>query len=84
MNVRSALSSQCVWLRAEEVRHGDITVGIKRVWNVITVNKYSFHCLRGILLPLLLEVTAGTGPVDALEVRSSNSNTKVSRPRKGP
>ena len=35
--------------------------------------------LRGILLPLLFEVCTGAGPVDALEVQSSNSNTKVSR-----
>ena len=43
-----------------------------------------FFRLGGILLPLLLEVTTGTGPVDALEVQSSDSNTKVSRPREGP
>ena len=28
----------------EEVRHGDVTAGVKRAWNVITVDKYSlFH-----------------------------------------
>ena len=26
----------------EEVRHGDITAGVKCVWNVITADKYSF------------------------------------------
>ena len=25
----------------EEVRHGDVTTGVKRVWNVITADKYS-------------------------------------------
>jgi len=28
----------------EEVRHGDVTAGVKRAWNVITADKYSsFH-----------------------------------------
>ena len=26
----------------EEVRHGDVTAGVKRAWNVITADKYSF------------------------------------------
>ena len=65
--------------RSEEVWHGDITVGVKHVWNVITAEKYSFYHLRSILLPLLIEVCTGAGPVDALKVQSSNSNTKVSR-----
>ena len=26
----------------EEVRHGDVTAGVKRGWNVITAEKYSF------------------------------------------
>ena len=26
----------------EEVRHDDVTAGVKRAWNVITVDKYSF------------------------------------------
>ena len=34
----------------EEVRHDDITVGGKHVWNVLTVDRCSFYCLRGILL----------------------------------
>ena len=63
---------------AEEVRHGDVTAGVKRVWNVITAEKYSFYRLRSILLPLLFEVCTDAGPVDALEVQSSNSKTKVS------
>ena len=49
------------------------------MWNVITVEKYSFYHLRSILLPLLIEVCIGAGPVDALKVQCSNSNTKVSR-----
>ena len=64
---------------AEEVRHGDVTAGVKHVWNVITAEKYSFYCLRSILLPLLFEVCTDADPVDALEVQSSNSKTKVSR-----
>ena len=27
---------------AEEVQHGDVTAGVKRTWNVITADKYSF------------------------------------------
>ena len=27
---------------AEEVRHGDVTAGVKHVWNVITADKFSF------------------------------------------
>ena len=65
-------------VHAEEVQHGDITVGVKRVWNVISADKYSFYRLRGILLPVLFEVCTGAGPVDALKVQSSNSNTKIS------
>ena len=34
---------------AEEVRHGDTTEGVKRVWNAISADKYSFS-LRGIPL----------------------------------
>ena len=30
------------WLDPEEVRHGDVTAGVKRAWNVITADKYSF------------------------------------------
>ena len=26
----------------EEVRHGDVTAGVKRAWIVITADKYSF------------------------------------------
>ena len=48
------------------------------MWNVITAVKYSFYRLRDILLPVLSEVCTATGPVDALEMQSSNSNTKVS------
>ena len=49
------------------------------MWNVITADKYTFFSLRGILLSVFFEVCTGAGPVDALEVQSSNSNTKVSR-----
>ena len=31
-----------VALFPEEVRHGDITAGVKCAWNVITADKYSF------------------------------------------
>ena len=61
----------------EKVQHGDVTVGVKRA------DKYSFYHFRGILLPLLFEVCTGAGPVDALEVQSSNSNTKASRVQEG-
>ena len=27
---------------SEEVRHGDVTAGVKRAWNVITADKCSF------------------------------------------
>ena len=27
---------------AEEIRHGDVTAGVKCEWNVITADKYSF------------------------------------------
>ena len=63
----------------EEVRHGDVTAGVKRAWNVITADKYSFFILRGILLPVFFNVCTSAGLVDALKVQSSNSNTKVSR-----
>ena len=59
--------------------HGDVTAGAKRVWNVIIADKYTFFSLRGILLSVFFEAYTGAGPVDALEVQSSNSNTKVSR-----
>ena len=36
----------------EEVRHGDVTAGVKHACNVITADKYSFFILRGILLPV--------------------------------
>ena len=49
------------------------------MWNVITADKYSVYHLRSILLSLLFEVCTCTGPVDALEMQSSNSNTKVSK-----
>ena len=29
-------------LQAEEVQHGDFTAGVKRAWNVITADRYSF------------------------------------------
>ena len=59
----------------EEVRNGDVTIGVKRVWNVITAEKFCFCRPRSILLPLLFEAYTGAGPLDALEVQSS---TKVS------
>ena len=37
------------------------------------------NVLRGILLPVFFNVCTSAGPVDALKVPSSNSNTKVSR-----
>ena len=61
---------------AEEVRHGDITIGVKRV-ECNTVDKYSVHHLRSTRLPLLFEICTSAGPVDAHEVQSSNSNTNT-------
>ena len=52
----------------EEVRHSDVTAGVKR-----------FFILRGILLPVFFNVCTSAGPVDALILQSSNSSTKVSR-----
>ena len=52
------------------------------MWNVITSDKYmllSSYRLRSILLPILFEVCIDAGPVDALEMQSSSSNTKVTR-----
>ena len=40
-----AMSSEkesIVSLQAEEVQHGDFTAGVKRAWNVITADRYSF------------------------------------------
>ena len=71
--------------RSEEVWHGDITVGVKHVWNVITAEKYSFYHLRSILLPLLIEVCTGAGPVDALKVQKYKSKQSASTtPSEGP
>ena len=39
----------------------------------------AFFILRGILLPVFFNICTSAGPVDALKVQSSNSNTKVSR-----
>ena len=36
------ISSCTLGAAPEEVQHGDITAGVKRVWNVITADKYSF------------------------------------------
>ena len=58
-----------------QVRHGDVTAGVKRAWNVITVDKCSFFH-RGMVLPVFC---TSAGPMDALKVQGSNSNTKVSR-----
>ena len=63
----------------EEVWNGDITIGVKPVWNVITADKYSIYRLRGILLPHLFEVCTGTSSMDALKVQSPTSNTTLSR-----
>jgi len=56
------------FLNAEEVRHGDVTAGVKRAWNVITADKYSFFILRGILVPVFVKTCTGAGPVDVLKV----------------
>ena len=40
---------------------------------------FSLSLLGGILLPVFFEACTGAGPVDALKVQSSNSNTKVSK-----
>ena len=48
------------------------------MWNVITADNYSFYRLRGAFYFHFFEVCTGAGPVDALKVQSSNSNTKVS------
>ena len=53
--------------------------GGKRVWNVITTEKYSFFSLKDNLLPFFFKAWTGGGPVDALKVQSSNSSRKVSR-----
>ena len=59
--------------------------GVKRVWNVITADNRSFcgqvqlFSVLVILLSVFFKACTGAGPVDALEVQSSNSNTKVSR-----
>jgi len=53
--------------------------GFKRAWNVITADKYSFFILRGILLSVFFNICTSAGPVDALKLQTSNSNTKVSR-----
>ena len=64
----------------EEVRHGDVTTGVKRAWNVITVDKYSFFSfLEAFYFSFLFKTCTNAGSVDALKVQSSNSNTKVSR-----
>ena len=60
-------------VRSEEVRHGDITTEVKCVWNVTTV---AFCSLRGILLSLFFVACTGAGPCAALEVQSSNSNSR--------
>ena len=39
---RAYVESWRISLFTEEVRHGDVTAGVKRVWNVITAEKYSF------------------------------------------
>ena len=65
---------------SEEVRHSDVTTGVKRAWNVITADKATaFFTLRGIVLPVFFNICTSAGPVDALKVQSSNSNTRVSR-----
>ena len=59
--------------------------GVKRVWNVITADNRSFcgqvqlFSVLVILLSVFFKACTGAGPVDVLEVQSSNSNTKVSR-----
>ena len=46
------------------------------VWNVITAEKYSFF---SVLKAFYFKACTDAGPVDALKVQSSNSNTKISR-----
>ena len=38
----------------------------------------AFFSLRGLLLSVFFKACTGAGPVDALKVQISNSNTKVS------
>ena len=54
-----------------------MVTSVKCVWNVITADKYSF--LIVILLSLFFVACTGASPRSALEIRSLNSNTKVSR-----
>ena len=60
----------------EEVLHGDITAWVKRV---LLRTSTAFFSLRGIPLLVFFKACTDAGPVDALKVQSSNSNTKVSR-----
>ena len=44
----------------EEVRHGDITTGVKRVWNVITADKYQlFSVLKTLYFQFSLKPCTG-------------------------
>ena len=56
--------------KAEEVRHGDVTTGVKCV---ITTS------IAICSLPLFFVACTGTGPWGALKVHSSYLNTKASR-----
>ena len=58
----SQSSQDIVWSSSEEVRHGDVTAGVKRAWNVITADKCRFFILRGILLPVFFNVCTSAGP----------------------
>ena len=64
----------------EEVRHGDIH---RRGQTSVECNYCGqvqpFSFLDFNLLPVFFNVCTSAGPVDALKVQSSNSNTKVSR-----
>ena len=54
--------------QTEEIRHSDVTTGIKCVWNVITADYYSFCSI--ILLLLFFVACTGAGPWGALEVQT--------------
>ena len=50
----------------------------QRRYDMVT-SPQRLNVLRGILLPVFFNICTSAGPVDALKVPSSNSNTKVSR-----
>ena len=52
---------------SEEVRRGDVTTGVKRAWNIITVDKYSFF--QAFYFQFSFKFCTSAGPVDALKVQ---------------